>query len=425
MVERAGQPLLFTHMSMRRHRHAERATTDAMLRQVASSRGMVGLLPSDDGLTHVEVPARLCPKGCSKAECARGVSALAAAYSEVASVVGADAVVFGSDYNGGMRHLPPSCGTGTSLDEEAGFFHVGQAKEVWQAMRKLGAPVPPLAHTLERFLSTWARVKAVSSGGDASLPPRDEVTGPALALRLGGGMGTALDDPGVVLRLQAAIHKDGPPRSDGEPTVYFLRSDVDLTQAVSSDDTPFILARVAGLGVQAAEHDTLARGEGLWLTAARRQPLDQSWLLGVSALRGQVRTMPGILKEPDSFNFWLELGIDALGYKHVAHVSDRPALDGFHLAGGGAHVGFSSAFEEGVKLRLGGGIDADVNLVFVDAETAYQSDLDANVGGSLLFIAQGVEPFFRASFLANRESHGAGWWLTTMRYRGGVMFTLF
>jgi hypothetical protein len=58
-----------------------------------------------------------------------------------------------------MDHLPPACGTGTSLDK-GGLWHIGQVGELWQALRKSGAPVPAsLNSTIDRFLDTWEKVR--------------------------------------------------------------------------------------------------------------------------------------------------------------------------------------------------------------------------------------------------------------------------
>ena len=149
MLEKAGQPLLYTHTVLRRYHHAERGISDWQLQEVRKSHGIVGLMPSEEMLDGTPVPPTTC----------RGsVHALAVQYKEVAATIGADSIVMGTDYNGGIPHLMPSCKTGTSLDHE-GFWNIGQTPDLWQALRKVGAPVPePLSITVERFISAWEQV---------------------------------------------------------------------------------------------------------------------------------------------------------------------------------------------------------------------------------------------------------------------------
>ncbi|MGZ3688871.1 MAG: membrane dipeptidase [Bdellovibrionota bacterium] len=145
---RLRQPLLYTHTVLRKYFGAERAITDEQLKLVKESGGYLGLMPSEDMLAGTPVSG----------PCPGSVQALAVQYREIASVLGSDAVAFGTDYNGGLRHLRPSCGTGTSLDQE-GFWNIGQASEVWQSLRVVGAPVPAdLNATADRFLQAWGRV---------------------------------------------------------------------------------------------------------------------------------------------------------------------------------------------------------------------------------------------------------------------------
>jgi microsomal dipeptidase-like Zn-dependent dipeptidase len=152
-----GQPLLYTHTTLRRYRKAERSISDQQLDEVRLTRGIVGLVPSEDVIGETPVPASWCPKGCSPKACKGSIFALGAQYAEVARVIGADATDLGTDYNGGMRHLKPACGTGTTLDK-GGLWHIGQQSEMWSAMARMGAPVPgSLSQNVERFIETWRR----------------------------------------------------------------------------------------------------------------------------------------------------------------------------------------------------------------------------------------------------------------------------
>jgi microsomal dipeptidase-like Zn-dependent dipeptidase len=133
MIRDAGHPLLYTHTVLRSHFHAERGLAAWQLDEVKKSDGIIGLMPSEEFL-----------KG--------GIEALATQYSEVASAIGADSVMMGSDYNGGIKHLSPSVNT-------VGLSNIGQTPELWQSLRQLGAPVPtPLGRMVDRFLSAWEKV---------------------------------------------------------------------------------------------------------------------------------------------------------------------------------------------------------------------------------------------------------------------------
>jgi hypothetical protein len=75
-------------------------------------------------------------------------------------VIGEDGVVLGSDWNGGVRHLSPSSGTGTSLDATAGLWNIGQSHELWGALTR---SAPPKRHAAVspaalRFLNAWDQV---------------------------------------------------------------------------------------------------------------------------------------------------------------------------------------------------------------------------------------------------------------------------
>src|SRR6185437_5164873 len=155
MIERAGQPLLYTHTALRSYYRAERGATPELLSQVARSGGIVGLMPSEDMLV-------AAPKS---ATCHSALYGLAREYEQVAAIFhaagqGSESIMMGSDYNGGIEHLSPagaSCGTGTSLDTQ-GLWNMGQIPELWTALKKLGAPVPvPLSGMVQKFLADWEK----------------------------------------------------------------------------------------------------------------------------------------------------------------------------------------------------------------------------------------------------------------------------
>ncbi|MBW2456863.1 MAG: membrane dipeptidase [Deltaproteobacteria bacterium] len=431
LIEAAGQPLLFSHTSLRRFRKAERALSDAMLARIKARRGVLGLVPSEEAYPELQVPARFCPRGCSPEQCQGSVSAFAAMYSAAAAVIGPEAIALGSDINGGMQHLGPACGTGTSLDQEQGLWHMGQFDELWQAMKTVGAPVPPLSESLAYYLDAWSRVRPVALAVGPEPPPlpsRDEVEGPGLQLRVGAGMGSGATTgapPGLVLRLEGLVLKDLAHPIDYEPYVYFLDSELDLTQSLEDDGVPHLRARLSAVGMRATTQDTRVFAEALAAVARRHEPLDQALVLQLSAVRGAARLMPGFGKLLGHHNLFVQLSADALGYKHIGHFSDRPTLHGVHFIGGGLTLGATFYPEPDVALTFAGGLDADVNLTFPESEPAYQSDLELHGRLALDFIPSGVEPFFGLSWLANRESQAEDDWITAMRLHGGVLVDLF
>jgi hypothetical protein len=74
--------------------------------------------------------------------------------------LGATSVVFGSDWQGGVDHLPPTCGSGTLLDGNAGFWNISQTGAIWDLLERLQAGTPrPRNLQIQRFLSAWERVR--------------------------------------------------------------------------------------------------------------------------------------------------------------------------------------------------------------------------------------------------------------------------
>jgi microsomal dipeptidase-like Zn-dependent dipeptidase len=159
VLEKAGQPLLYTHTVLRSQHPAERAISDQQLADIKRLGGIVGLMPSEDMLKGTSVPADLCPAMQCPSGCEGGAHALAAQYRELAGKIGgAEGIALGTDYNGGIPHLRPSCGTGTVLDQE-GMWNISQAGDVWKSLAKLGAPVPSEEARVRKFLSAWKAVR--------------------------------------------------------------------------------------------------------------------------------------------------------------------------------------------------------------------------------------------------------------------------
>ena len=158
--EEKDQPVLFTHTVLRRYFQAERAISDSELKAVADTKGYLGLMPSEEMLVDTELPPEFCNRRCAT-PCGGGMNSLAVQFVDAAAVVGPDAVAMGSDYNGGIPHLAPTCDTGTDLDQ-SGLWNIGQSSELWEGLESVGAPVVrPLSRSVDRFLRAWERVTGV------------------------------------------------------------------------------------------------------------------------------------------------------------------------------------------------------------------------------------------------------------------------
>lgn len=165
LMEKAGQPLLYTHTTLRKYMGAERAITAAQLAEVARTGGMVGVMPADTMLGGTPIPGAMCPDTCHLA-CKGGLHALAVQYGEIAAAIGADRVALGSDTNGGVAHLAPTCPLGTALDER-GLWNIGLQAAVWDSLEKLGEPVPkPRSRVIDRFLEAWEKARPSTANSE-------------------------------------------------------------------------------------------------------------------------------------------------------------------------------------------------------------------------------------------------------------------
>lgn len=150
ILRQAGQPLLYTHTVLRRFLRAERGISDEQLREVAETKGFMGLMPSEEML--VQTPPLT-------GTCEGSVHSLANQYREAAKVIGESSVSMGSDFNGGIPHLKPSCATGTSLDQKQGYWNIGQTPELWQALQNILELNPENGKkSTDRFIDAWSRV---------------------------------------------------------------------------------------------------------------------------------------------------------------------------------------------------------------------------------------------------------------------------
>lgn len=419
MLERAGQPLLFTHAQLRSRHRVERATSEAMLRRVARSGGVVGLLPSEDAFPDAAPSKRFCPRGCRPEDCRGSVHVFAEVYVETAAIVGPEAIALGSDQNGGMRHLAQACGTGTALDEEAGFHHVGQTALVYQALREVGAPVAPHRDVLEHFLQAWERVTptdlpAVDDHGEPlpELPARDDVSGPSIGVGIGAAIATG-DTSGAAFMPMAElwIRKDMGRDREVEPMIYLLRAQGELAKTLSADRIRYADARLASLGVVTRDADDLLRGEAAVVQLRHHDALDQALRLRVSALSGRAQTMVGLWKAPGEHDLFLAVRSDVLGYERIEHGSAAPDLQGLLLGGGGVGLGATVSPAEGWFVTLRSDVEADLTFLFgaPGDGVAYQSDVVVSGGFEL-----GTRDRLFTQFLEGR------WYATQERWQRAV-----
>jgi microsomal dipeptidase-like Zn-dependent dipeptidase len=429
IVEQAGQPLLFTHTTLRRYRPAERSLSDAMLARVAKSGGIIGLIPTEDAFQQIS-PSKYCPKGCSAEQCSGSVHAFATMFEVVAAAVGADAVMLGSDHNGGMRHLRPACGTGTDLDADPGLYNIAQTKTLWQVLRQLGAPVPAPGAQLARFIEAWGAVTPRDISGqvdpEGTLPPlpaRKDVEGPSLAARIGVGVsgGNTGGEAALLAQIDLSVRKDMASERAVEPIFYLVHLNADVSLVPGRHNIlPYGELRFAPVGVRLNDLDNLLEGEALRARLRRHDALDQAAALQVALFGGVARVMPGILKARGGHNLFLQLEADLLGYKYLHHVDrQRSDLHAFYAGGAALLFGASVHPVQSLRLSIYSGLGSDISVVTSTASVGYQSDIAARAGSSLGTTDRRFVQFFEARWLASRESKD-DLFHATPHYRGGV-----
>lgn len=149
LLQAQNQPLLYTHTVLRRYHGAERGLSDQQLAAVAASRGIVGLMPSQDYLQGT--PPEL------ESGCPQGMGIFARQFRELSKKLSPTHVMSGSDFNGGIYHLPPGCAEGTDI-EKSGFWNLGQTAELYRSLVIRGAAPSDIEATSETaFLDAWDR----------------------------------------------------------------------------------------------------------------------------------------------------------------------------------------------------------------------------------------------------------------------------
>jgi microsomal dipeptidase-like Zn-dependent dipeptidase len=162
LLKKAQQPLLYTHTALRRYQKNERTLPDWMIPEIRKSGGYIGLMPSLHMLHGTAPRKEDCRFACepSADTCEKGLPSLARQYRELVQEIGVSSIGFGSDWQGGVNHLPPTCGTESSLDQNEGFWKISQTPEAWDALQRLTLKNPaPRNFQVQRFLSAWEQVR--------------------------------------------------------------------------------------------------------------------------------------------------------------------------------------------------------------------------------------------------------------------------
>ena len=150
MIVEYGQPILHTHTSLRKFYKAERALSDAHIQMIKEFGGMVGLTPSHEMLSDTIVDKSLCPEKC---DCTKDeLFKFATHFHRLSKMIGEENVAFGSDFNGGIPHLPEStCSSQASL-KQRGLENFAQMPDLIKDLRVSPDYGDKVAR---RFLTLW------------------------------------------------------------------------------------------------------------------------------------------------------------------------------------------------------------------------------------------------------------------------------
>jgi microsomal dipeptidase-like Zn-dependent dipeptidase len=164
VLDRAGQPALYTHTKLREINTSERAVPRVALERVRDTRGILGLMPTDD----MSDPLPPLPSKDGRVppseDCRRGIRAYAEEWARTVALVGSpSAVVLGSDFNAPLRGLRGGCDRlqGDPTLAASGFYRAEDLPRLFGMMKRLGVNFgksPDAA--IERFLAAWERVRA-------------------------------------------------------------------------------------------------------------------------------------------------------------------------------------------------------------------------------------------------------------------------
>ncbi|MBC7386219.1 MAG: membrane dipeptidase [Cryobacterium sp.] len=162
ILDLAGQPSLITHTKLREFARNERTVPTFILERLARTRGVLGLIPTDD-MTEPFSGAQAEKRGLL-GDCRRGIRAYAEEWLRAREVIGfPEGVALGSDFNAPLRGLSGGCETAASDDvvfSQNGFYRGDDLPKLSHAMRLLGVDSPDKSEAaLQHFLDAWRAVR--------------------------------------------------------------------------------------------------------------------------------------------------------------------------------------------------------------------------------------------------------------------------
>jgi hypothetical protein len=201
--------------------------------------------------------------------------------------------------------------------------------------------------------------------------------GSPVDFEIGGGyqIGSGARDSEVILIRVDFIHyanENRPvapvyyvPRISGEFPVY------DLT---GKGEVSWMNLEFAPVGVKLEEWDTMINGEAGFVQVTKQYFVDEKTAVRVSALHGAAKLALPFWRERGAHDFFVQLMLDAIGYKMVTHLSTPNWFSGVRIGALGAEAG-ATIFPAGkFAVRALVGADADLNL---DFHGNVQSDSEA------------------------------------------------
>ena len=161
LLTESDRPLLYTHTFLRKYHQAERAIASWQVSALKKSRGVLGLMPSEDNLSGLDAVPGACPAPCQGACSGEAVFGFLVHFKELAAELGAESVMLGTDLNGGVPHLRPASRCGAlkdGLDTEGvwNVTHLGRVERLLVAQGLMTRDVA--ARQPLHFLQTWQRI---------------------------------------------------------------------------------------------------------------------------------------------------------------------------------------------------------------------------------------------------------------------------
>ncbi len=151
LAEARGVPVVNSHSASRAYLVSERSIPDDLAVRIAKGGGLVGVVINDKMSTAVPEAAQwpgFVPQSCDE---------VVAHWLHLASLVGPESLVLGSDFNGFItRH-----GVGGSCPK--GLRNAGDLPDLWAALEAHGIPHAALDGMGEKFLALVEKVESKSN----------------------------------------------------------------------------------------------------------------------------------------------------------------------------------------------------------------------------------------------------------------------